>query len=97
MGSFTSGGSFPMVNGPASVAVGDLNQDGLPDIAVGSFATNVSLLLGSGGGHFVAGPTQGSSVVFALAIADLNGDGKSELAIADSSSSKVRVLVNTTP
>src|SRR5437867_1894957 len=64
--------------GPATfgVAVGDLNRDGRPDLAVAT-SSGVSILLANGPGTFApavtyaagAGPT-------AVAIHDFNGDGK---------------------
>ena len=40
---------------PNSVAVGDFNRDGNPDLAVANYGSNnVSILLGNGGGAFAA-------------------------------------------
>src|SRR2546422_6504805 len=41
--------------GPVSVAIGDLNRDGRPDLAVGDYTSRtVSVLLGNGDGAFGA-------------------------------------------
>jgi len=54
---FTGPTNFAVGDGPNSVAVGDFNGDGDPDLAVANeFAGSVSVLLGSTGGTFT-GPT----------------------------------------
>jgi hypothetical protein len=76
-----------------SVAVGDFNGDGNPDLAVANYCGKdptcgsdgtVSILLGNGDGTFrkVADyATQGGSS--AVVIADFNGDGKLDLAVVN--------------
>ena len=73
--------------GPASVAVGDFNGDGKPDLARGersSRATASSVLLGNGDGTFQTAQNfaAGSSPV-SVAVGDFNGDGKPDLAVAN--------------
>jgi hypothetical protein len=74
---------------PGPVAIGDLNGDGKPDLAVEGVA-DVSVLLNRGDGTFRAAHHYDICGGFAyggchyphfgsLAIADLNGDGKSDL------------------
>jgi hypothetical protein len=80
---------------PQSVAVGDLNLDGKPDLAVANEDTgNVSVLLGTGTGSF--GPATDYSAFGGeyVAIGDLNLDGKPDLAVA-SGAAKVSVLLGT--
>ena len=66
---------------PQSVAVGDFNRDGVPDLAVAG-ANDVSVLLGNGDGTFqgvkslAAGPNPRS-----VAVGDFNGDGVLDLAV----------------
>ena len=75
--------SSPVGFNPFSMAVGDFNGDGIPDIAAitGGFAINdgfvLSILLGRANGAFSAGvsyPTGMDNAVY-LAIGDFNGDG----------------------
>ena len=51
--SFSSATNFATGNNPVSVAIGDLNADGTPDLATAnSNSSNVSVLLGNGTGGF---------------------------------------------
>ena len=43
-----------------SVAVGDFNDDGIPDLAVADANTGVSVLLGNGDGTCLLGSTSGA-------------------------------------
>src|SRR5438270_739962 len=83
---------------PFSVAVGDFNGDGHPDLAVtnsGTTGTNgVSILLGNGDGTFqthvdYAADDRPTSLV----AADFNRDGKLDLAIVNGSSSTLSILL----
>jgi VCBS repeat protein/FG-GAP repeat protein len=73
---------------PMSIAVGDLNGDGKPDLAVAcEHGGVVSILLGKGDGSFqpaVEYAAGGSPV--SVALGDFNGDGKLDLALANSAS-----------
>jgi hypothetical protein len=87
---------------PASVAVGDLNGDGKPDLAVANQGSDVSVLLNTTAAG-AAAPTFATHADFAagslpqsVAIGDLNGDGKPDLATANYDSNDVSVLLNTT-
>jgi len=77
---------------PVSVAVGDFNGDGKPDLA-NSGSSNVSVLLGNGDGSFqAAGNYAAGPGPTSLAVGDFNGDGK--LAVAGGSN--VTILLNAT-
>ncbi|MBI1750147.1 MAG: VCBS repeat-containing protein [Acidobacteria bacterium] len=85
--------------GPASIATGDFNGDGKPDLATANSASNtVSILLNTGSGDFGAKTDipVGSQPRAVLA-RDFNGDGKLDLAVAvaSSSSNTVEILLGT--
>ena len=74
---------------PTSVAVGDVNGDGKPDLLVANRCADsncdgsVAVLLGNGDGTFQAGVTYrtGGSEAFSVAVADVNGDAKPDLLV----------------
>jgi hypothetical protein len=54
-GTFQAARNFGVGSYPLSVAVGDFNGDGVPDLAVANASSNnVSVLLGNGDGTFQA-------------------------------------------
>jgi len=84
--------------GPSSMAVADFNNDGNLDLAVASLTGNfVTLLLGNGTDGFATALTSPFPVGLqpvAMATADFNGDLLPDLAIANSGSNNVTVLLN---
>jgi uncharacterized repeat protein (TIGR01451 family) len=90
----TGGGNFAPVTSyaggiffPDALAIGDLNGDGKPDVVVASNGggDNVALLFGNGDGSFAA-PTifnGGPGELTGVAIADVNGDGHSDLVFSN--------------
>jgi VCBS repeat-containing protein len=86
-GTFGAATNFAAGTNPRSVAIADLNGDGRPDLAVANQnSDNVSVLLGNGDGTFSPATNfaaaSGGGLPFSVAIGDINGDGKSDLAIA---------------
>jgi hypothetical protein len=66
--------------GPGPVAVGDFNNDGIPDLAIVNDADDIgSVLLGNGDGTF-QGPGLAFLAYGAVAVADFNGDGLQDVA-----------------
>jgi hypothetical protein len=95
-GSFQDARSFDVGAGAYGVAVGDVNGDGLPDLAVAS-GSGVMVLAGNGDGTFQLGVNyRAGSSPRSVALADLNGDGAIDLAVANSDSGNISVLLNGT-
>src|SRR5438128_89154 len=95
---FDAGGA-----GSWSVAAGDFNGDGKPDLAVANYGQpfssppiegNLSVLLGNGDGTFQAAVNYGAGAKrSSVAVGDFNGDGKADLAVANSGTNNISVLV----
>ncbi len=85
-----------------SIAVGDLNGDGHPDIVVANGCEDgicahggLSVLLGKGDGTFQSAATysSGGTLPSSVVIGDVNGDGHSDLVVANWQSHSVGVLL----
>ncbi len=94
-------GSGTLSGGSDWVSVADLNGDGIPDIvAMAASHGTLGILTGTGSGAFnptplVLHPLHGTNG--ALAIADLNGDGRPDIVTSEGSTDGVEVDLNTTP
>ncbi|MDA0168172.1 VCBS repeat-containing protein [Solirubrobacter taibaiensis] len=81
---------------PRYLATADFNGDALPDLAVTNHGSaNVAVLLGQPGGGLA--PEAGSPfpvgvMPWAVVAADINGDGRTDLAVADGGSDTVTLL-----
>ncbi len=91
-----SSGDYATGDSPQAVAVGDLNGDSIPDLAVANSETNnVSLLLGVGDGTFYAatnvpvgfGPNS-------VAIGDVDGDSDRDVVVSNRFSKTVTIVRN---
>ena len=82
-GTFQSPVAYDTGGSPASVAIGDLNGDGISDIvAANATSDSVSVLLGNGDGTFQARTDYAAgSTPYSVAIADFNGDNKQDLVV----------------
>jgi hypothetical protein len=97
-GSFSLGPSYYVGTNPTALATGDLNGDGIPDLVVGASTgqptSDVFVLLGVGDGTFktpislVAG-----NGITALAVNDINLDGKADVVMLNSTWDDVGLLL----
>jgi len=109
MPTFATKVDFPAGLVPFSVAIGDLNGDGAPDLAVANeSADTVSILLSTTAANattpsfspkvdFVTGPGT-FPAPYSVAIGDFDGDGRPDVAVANAfqTVSTVSIFLNTT-
>src|SRR5690349_23601779 len=93
--SFGDATSYPAGGNPASVKIGDFNNDGNPDVAVADYISDeAGVLLGDGNGGF--GPLSTFPVGTSpsgIALGDFNLDGKLDIVTANYRSANVSVLL----
>jgi hypothetical protein len=94
--------TFAVGNTPVFAVSADMNGDGRPDLVVSNnFTGTVSVLLNvtaAGAPNVSFFPQQTFSVgggPIPIAVADLNGDGRPDIAVANSNDADVSVLLNT--
>lgn len=99
-GTFGTRTDFGAGTSPSAIAISDLDVDGWPDLAVANFGSypdftgTISVLRGNGDGTFqnkvdyAAGSNPSS-----MAIADLDVDGRPDLAVANTNANTVSVLL----
>jgi hypothetical protein len=101
-GAFTPAGDLFVTGFPTALALGDFNNDGKLDAVVAATGSQkfpesgLAVSLGNGDGTFTSAPDSpialGTSLS-AVVAADFNGDGKLDLAVTDSSSNTVTILL----
>ncbi len=90
---FNPAGNYPIGSGAQSMAVGDFNLDGNPDLVTANYYdNNVSVLLGAGNGNFGAAVNWAVGLgSISVAVGDFNRDGKPDLAVANFGSDNVSI------
>ena len=103
MGGFAAAVGSPVAagSGPCGAWDFDFNGDGNQDLAVADCVGNgVIVLVGDGTGGFApsaGSPFAAGAAASSVEVGDFNGDGKPDLAVAESGSGAVAVLLNSLP
>jgi hypothetical protein len=95
--------SLSITNGPTSVKVLDINNDGYLDVVIGGSYQPYSnsekevteAYLGNGAGSFVVSPVEGGIEFLSFDLADVNGDGLPDLIESPRGYAAVSVALNT--
>jgi hypothetical protein len=101
--SFAARVDFATGAGPYNVAIGDIDGDGKPDLAVANYGGGtVSVLRNTSSTGSITSSSFAANVDFAtgtfpigVAIGDIDGDGKPDMAITNNTGNTVSVLRNT--
>ena len=99
-GTFDAPWNFPTGSNPIAISVGDFNSDGIQDLAVANLGSNnVSILLGNGsngqgtGSFSLTGNYNAGNAPRGISVGDFNSDGIQDLAVANSGSNNVSILL----
>ena len=99
------GSPVPCGTAPFGLAIGDVNGDGKPDLAIINSPASTSdrtgkngltVLFGDGAGRFSTmkgSPVPSGEIPNRIAIGDINGDGINDIAVSDNGSNKVYVFL----
>ena len=99
--SFSAKVDFTTGTSPSSVSTGDLDGDGKPDLAIANLNSGtVSVLRNTGSTGVISFATKvdnttGTTQPISVSTADLDGDGKMDIAVANAGSNGVSVFRNT--
>lgn len=106
-GTFREQSAFYMAQAPSQILLADLFGDGNLDLAIGSFGVenafgvpnsqgSVEVMQGTGTGKFELSPVLLTAGYFPawMAAADMNGDGRVDLVVGNSTSNSISVLIN---
>jgi hypothetical protein len=99
-GAFAGAANYDVGSTPYSITAADLDNDGASDLAVTNFLSRtVSVLLNGGNGTFATAMNYSAGSdsygAYSVTVADLDGDGDNDLAVANATSDDVSVLLNT--
>ncbi len=95
-GTFASAQTYAVGHLPYQVAIGDLNGDGIPDLAVTNYGDNtVSILYGQSGGGFTGGQTLATCTnPYGVAIGDTRKTGQNDIAVTCFHTGQMEVFLN---